>query len=135
MPCNQRRILELEREEEEDRKRRKKLQEEKERKRIEQEKMEKAKTVIRNQAKKMGWRLTETKKNVFVAFKPYSDDKITFTVEEGGIIKTETDMISMPNHENAEQFLRNIARLMGGKWKIFHGHGHEFHTHAHHHHA
>jgi uncharacterized protein YpuA (DUF1002 family) len=135
MPCNQQRILELEREEEEDRKRKKRLQEEKERQRKQEELRQKAREAIRVKAKQFQWRLTEVKKDVFVAFKPYSDDRITFTVKEGGIIKTVTDEISMANHENAELFLKDIAKFMRGKWNIFHRHGGgEFHSHARHHH-
>lgn len=120
MPCNQLRILQREREEEEDRKRKKK--------------MEEARAAIRQQAKKFGWKLNEVRSNVFVASKSYSDDKITFTVLEGGIIKTVTDEISMANHGNAEDFLRSVAQVMGGVWKIFHRHGRgAYHTHDHEH--
>lgn len=66
-------------------------------------------------------------------------DNIQIEVLEDGTIKMSTDKVSMPNHANAEQFLREIARLAGGtsERKAKHGHSHshshehggEFHTH------
>lgn len=41
-------------------------------------------------------------------------DKIKITILEDGTIKTETDKVSGPNHQNAESFLQNMARLCGG---------------------
>jgi uncharacterized protein YpuA (DUF1002 family) len=136
MPCNQLRELDLI----EERKRRANARKRKEREKLRKEKetkeakarIEKARTVIRDQAKKMGWKLTEESLNNFVASKPYSNDKIKFEVLKTGIIKTVTDVISMANHQNAEAFLRNIADVLKGKWKIRHRYpGKEAHAHMH----
>lgn len=68
-------------------------------------------------------------------------DKIKITILDDGTIKTETDKVSMPNHTNAEGFLREVFKLAGGKAKMqFKGgmhiheaaHAHE-HSHEHQH--
>lgn len=61
-------------------------------------------------------------------------DNITFEILPDGTIKTTTDKVSMPNHANAEAFLREVARLAGGtvERKRRHGHTHS-HTHEHEH--
>lgn len=41
-------------------------------------------------------------------------DSIRIEILEDGTIKCTTDPISMPNHVNAEGFLREMARLAGG---------------------
>jgi hypothetical protein len=41
-------------------------------------------------------------------------DTFKITILEDGTIKTETDKVSMPNHANAEAFLREMGRLAGG---------------------
>lgn len=41
-------------------------------------------------------------------------DTIKIKILDDGTIKVETDPISMPNHMNAESFLRNMATLAGG---------------------
>jgi hypothetical protein len=136
MPCEQERELQLEAE----RKRRAQTKKRKELEKIRKEKeaneakarVEAARNAIRDQAKKMGWKLTEESLNNFVASKPYSNDKIKFQVLKTGVIKTITDKISMANHSNAEAFLRNVASVLGGKWKIrFRFPGKEAHAHAH----
>jgi hypothetical protein len=43
------------------------------------------------------------------------DDRLTIEILEAGTIKTTSDEVSAPNHDNAEQFLRSIARLAGGE--------------------
>jgi uncharacterized protein YpuA (DUF1002 family) len=136
MPCDQMRELELI--EEKKRKAMAKRRKEKEKARKEQElkeakaRVEKSRMVIRDQAKKMGWKLTEESLNNFVASKPYSNDKIKFEVLKTGVIKTITDKISMVNHANAEAFLRNVASVLKGKWKIRHRYpGKEAHAHMH----
>lgn len=69
-------------------------------------------------------------------------DTITITVLPDGTIKMETDKVSMPNHSNAEGFLREMSRLAGGettrKMKVgadlkgsLHKHTHDGHTHSH----
>lgn len=61
-------------------------------------------------------------------------DTIKIEVLEDGTIKTTTDKVSMPNHANAEAFLREVARLAGGKTerKARHGHiGGHVHEHEH----
>lgn len=61
-------------------------------------------------------------------------DNIIITVLEDGTIKTETDKVSMPNHANAEAFLRDIGRLAGGPITRKHRHGLSL-AHAHDHHT
>lgn len=69
-------------------------------------------------------------------------DKIIIEVLEDGTIKTTTDKVSMPNHSNAEGFLREMARLAGGTVKrvmrlgadltsALRAHTHDGHTHSH----
>ena len=41
-------------------------------------------------------------------------DRMTVTILADGTIKFVCDPISMPNHSNAEAFLREVARLAGG---------------------
>lgn len=41
-------------------------------------------------------------------------DKVRITILDDGTIKVDTDKVSMPNHMNAEQFLRNMFTLAGG---------------------
>jgi hypothetical protein len=42
-------------------------------------------------------------------------DKLVIEILEDGTIKTTTDDIAAANHDNAEQFLRAMARLTGGE--------------------
>lgn len=63
-------------------------------------------------------------------------DAIKITILDDGTIKMETDIISGPNHVNAEQFLAQIGRLAGGdttstRKNATHGHQTEglHHTH------
>jgi len=136
MPCDQVRELELIAEKKRKamakrRKEKEKARKEKEAKEA-RERVEAARAAIRNQAKKMGWKLTEVSLNKFVASKPYSNDKINFEVVKTGVIKTITDKISAINHQNAEAFLRNIADVLKGKWKIRSRYpGKEAHAHMH----
>ena len=67
-------------------------------------------------------------------------DVIIITVLPDGTIKTDTDKVSMPNHENAAAFLRNVQHLAGGKTEmklktdlrgVLHEHTHDGHTHSH----
>ena len=66
-------------------------------------------------------------------------DKISIEVLEDGTIKTTTDQVSMPNHQNAENFLREMGRLCGGIVKRIrrqdvqhtHVHTHDGQTHSH----
>lgn len=63
-------------------------------------------------------------------------DDIHIEITEEGIIKTSTDKISMANHSNAEAFLKDMARLMGGATTTkrnpkAHGHTHDHETHSH----
>lgn len=41
-------------------------------------------------------------------------DSMTIEILPDGTLKITTDKISAPNHANAEQFLRDTAKLMGG---------------------
>jgi len=43
------------------------------------------------------------------------DDRLTIEILEDGTIKTTSDEVSAPNHDNAEQFLRAMARVAGGE--------------------
>lgn len=58
-------------------------------------------------------------------------DKMKITIMEDGTIKTDTDKVSLPNHSNAESFLRNIARLAGGVMRRVLKPGARAHTHSH----
>lgn len=63
-----------------------------------------------------------------------TEDKFTVTVLDDGTIKVETDSVSMANHANAEEFMRFLARAMGGevtKIKTGQTHSHE-HEHIRH---
>jgi hypothetical protein len=136
MPCNQQRILEREREREDERKRKKKKEEEKkelERKRKEQ--IEKMKKIVLGLNGKLGWKITQSSPGKFLATQ--GNDKMNIEISKQGILKTITDVISMPNHASAEGFLSMLARKLDGKWKIFHRHGTgaaHTHVHEHHHH-
>lgn len=44
-----------------------------------------------------------------------TSDKLTMEILPDGTIKTSTDAVSGANHDNAENFLRNVATLTGGK--------------------
>ena len=64
-------------------------------------------------------------------------DTVKISILDDGTIKTETDKVSMPNHQNAENFLRDVGRMAGGKVERKHKHGHHEHSHEHtheHHH-
>lgn len=68
-------------------------------------------------------------------------DVLRITVLEDGTIRTEADEISPANHQSAEAFLRDMARLTGGETQRarrgdlkVHDHvhqGQEQHGHAH----
>lgn len=60
-------------------------------------------------------------------------DKFTITILPDGTIKTETDKVSMPNHQNAEMFIREMGRLAGGETTHEHKHGTAWHSHGHDH--
>ena len=42
-------------------------------------------------------------------------DKLSIEILADGTIKTTSDEVSAANHDNAEQFLRAMARLAGGE--------------------
>jgi len=44
-----------------------------------------------------------------------NSDKLTIEILPDGTLKTTSDSVSGSNHDNAENFLRNIATLAGGK--------------------
>jgi hypothetical protein len=58
---------------------------------------------------------------------------MTIEVLPDGTIKTTTDPISQPNHENAAQFVKTIARLARGVETVTkrQKQGHQFTGHAH----
>jgi len=61
-------------------------------------------------------------------------DTLQIEILPDGTIKTTTDKVSMPNHANAEAFLREMARLAGGQTERKHRHGHgHYHSHEHQH--
>ena len=64
-----------------------------------------------------------------------SKDTIIITVLDTGLIKTETDKVSQPNHSSAEAFLREVGRLAGGRVEKKHKHGHTWHSHSQEHEA
>jgi hypothetical protein len=63
-------------------------------------------------------------------------DTLTIEILEDGTIKTTSDAVSAANHENAEQFLKAMARLAGGETTrearrdVKHG---QVHSHSHQH--
>lgn len=44
-----------------------------------------------------------------------TNDRLTFEILSDGTIKSSADGVSQANHDNAENFLRNVATLAGGK--------------------
>lgn len=60
-------------------------------------------------------------------------DQISIEITENGLIKIDTDSISMPNHAAAEGFLRALQQLAGGKTDVAHKHGVKGQTHNHSH--
>lgn len=59
-------------------------------------------------------------------------DNMKISILPDGTIKTETDPISGPNHQNAEGFLSTMAKLAGGDVKRDpKGSGHHHHHHKH----
>lgn len=59
-------------------------------------------------------------------------DKLVIEILENGTIKTTSDAVSAANHDNAERFLRAMARLAGGETmrearKDIQGHHHHVH--------
>lgn len=72
-------------------------------------------------------------------------DIMTIEVLEDGTIKTSTNRVSMPNHANAEAFMRQLATLTGGETSrtlkvgaslhgALHKHAEDGHTHEGHSH-
>ncbi len=60
-------------------------------------------------------------------------DKLVIEILEDGTIKTTTDEVGSANHDNAEQFLRAMAKLAGGETtrrRRTDGKPHRTHTHA-----
>ena len=62
----------------------------------------------------------------------FDDDKMVITILRDGTIKTVTDEVSGPNHDNAEAFLRAMAKLAGGT-NTREARGEHAHEHHHHH--
>ena len=66
-------------------------------------------------------------------------DHMKITVLEDGTIRTVTDQISKANHDLAETFLRNVAKLAGGETTrerrkdVNPAHHHHTHDHDHSH--
>jgi len=60
-------------------------------------------------------------------------DEITFEILDDGTIKIEAGRVSAANHLNAENFLREAARMAGGQVKVKHKQGHHQHAHSHSH--
>jgi len=65
------------------------------------------------------------------------EDKMEIEILADGTIKLTSDPISAPNHANAAEFFRTVARMSGGevktekrKDKVHHSHDHE-HEHEH----
>jgi hypothetical protein len=56
-------------------------------------------------------------------------DIIEIEVLDDGTIKTSTNKISMPNHQNAEAFLRTTSELAGGKVEVKQKKGSKMHEH------
>lgn len=66
-------------------------------------------------------------------------DKMTITVLPDGTLKTVTDEISAPNHDDADAFIKAVARLCGGattskpREDVVHAHVHHHGEHSHSH--
>jgi hypothetical protein len=60
-------------------------------------------------------------------------DTLEITILEDGTIKTETSPISPANHQNAEDFMRDMAVLAGGAVTRAKRPGAHVHTHHGHH--
>ena len=58
-------------------------------------------------------------------------DEIKIEITPEGLIKMDTDGISMPNHAAAEAFIRALQSLAGGTTDVRHKHGAKGHTHEH----
>lgn len=63
-----------------------------------------------------------------------NEDIIEIEILEDGTIKTSTDQIGQSNHQNAEEFMAEMARNLGGateteKRRVSHAHAHT-HQHA-----
>jgi hypothetical protein len=56
-------------------------------------------------------------------------DKFIIEILEDGTIKTTTDTVSAANHNNADNFIREMFRLAGGEVEIRHRHGKAMHYH------
>jgi len=67
-------------------------------------------------------------------------DEMTITILKDGTIKTVADAISPANHDNAESFIKGMARLAGGetvrapRTDVKHSHTHDDVSEGHHHH-
>lgn len=60
-----------------------------------------------------------------------ANDIIKVTVTEEGVVKLETDKISMPNHVLSENLVKEIGRVAGGTTTRKHKHGGKLHSHHH----
>lgn len=59
-------------------------------------------------------------------------DEMIIEVLEDGSLKVSTDKVSMPNHVNAEGFIRAMAAQAGGAVsRTRKGHAHHGHSHSH----
>jgi hypothetical protein len=60
-------------------------------------------------------------------------DTMTIEILADGTLKVETDEVSLANHTNAENLLREMNKLAGGPTAIRHKHGKHAHNHSHSH--
>lgn len=60
-----------------------------------------------------------------------SADKITIEILADGTLKLETDEVSLANHTNAENLVREMSKACGGPAAIRHKHGKAGHGHSH----
>jgi hypothetical protein len=135
-------MREMQLEAERKRKREDKKRKEKEKTRKEKEareareRVEAARGAIRNQAKKLGWMVTEHGPNKFFVRKPNSNDILNIEILKSGVVRAANGLISMINHANADAFYRNLASTLKGTWKVWNrspAGGAHVHAHAHDH--
>lgn len=94
------------------------------------------KKIIKQQAAKAGWLVTQISEWKLALTKPFTNDRIEVDIEKRGIVKFNVPgIISAVNHTNAENFLRDTTHKLGAKViSLFHKVGAAIHSHAHHHH-
>jgi hypothetical protein len=58
-----------------------------------------------------------------------SADKFKIEILADGTLKITTDRVSAANHQNADNFIREMFKAAGGEVEIQHRHGKKIHVH------